>query len=311
MSFPSSLSLGPVRVEVYQWAEIAQPVVNPSHRHAYFEACWVRAGHGEFTADGRTHPIGPGDVFVARPGVPHRIVSAEPPGIGLAWVAFHTRPPSTVDSSTTDSSTVDGELTALFHGFTGSRRALLDDPGGRIAALWQASRLTASGPALPGGDHATRAVARALLVALAQAGTDGLRPGPAVPEDPRPGLVRQALRYIADNLDRPLPVDELARHVHLSRRQLTRLFAAEVGTPPAGYVERARLDRAAALLHDARTPIKQIAAAVGYPDVTQFTRAFTRRMGTPPGRYRSQIAKSTAVPGNDGRSAENETGPHD
>jgi AraC-like DNA-binding protein len=301
MTFPSSLSLGPVRVEVYQWAEIAQPVVNPPHRHAYFEACWVRAGHGEFTADGHTHPIGPGDVFVARPGVPHRIVSAEPPGIGLAWVAFHTRPLSTVD----------GELSALFHGFTGSSRALLDYPGGRIAALWQASRLIAKGPALPGDDDAARAVAHALLVALAQAGTDGLRPLVIPPIDPRPGLVRQALRYIADNLDRPLPVDELARHVHLSRRQLTRLFATEVGTPPAGYVERARLDRAAALLHHSGTPIKQIAAAVGYPDVTQFTRAFTRRMGTPPGRFRAQIAKSMAARGNDPGREQTETEPHD
>jgi AraC-like DNA-binding protein/mannose-6-phosphate isomerase-like protein (cupin superfamily) len=293
MTFPQSLDLGPVRVEVYQWAEIAQPVVNPPHRHAYFEACWVRDGRGEFTVAGRTHPIGPGDLFVARPGVPHRIVSEE--GIGLAWIAFRPR------------STVDG----LVQRFADSTRALLDDPNGRLAALWQAARLTASGPALPGTDDATRAVAQALLVVLAQAGTDGLRPLAKSTEDPRPGLVRQALRYIADNLDRPLPVDELARHVHLSRRQLTRLFATEVGVPPAGYVERARLDRATALLHDPGTPIKHVAAAVGYPDVTQFTRAFTRRLGTPPGRYRAQIAKSTAEPGNDRATQQKDTGPHD
>src|SRR5262249_23432414 len=148
-----------------------------------------------FTVDGRTHPIGPGDLFVARPGVPHRIVSARPPGIGLAWIAFHTRLSSTVDKETRD-----GELGTLFQGFTVSGRALRDAPGGRVPALWRASRLPGPGPALPGGDHATRAVAQALLVALAQAGTDGLRPVPAIPDDPRPGLVRQALRYIADNL---------------------------------------------------------------------------------------------------------------
>jgi AraC family L-rhamnose operon transcriptional activator RhaR len=299
MTFPSSLDLGPVRVEVYQWAEIAQPVANPPHRHAYFEACWVRAGHGEFTVAGRTHPIGPGDLFVARPGVPHRIVSQQ--GIGLAWIAFHTREPSTVD----------GALTGLFAGFTGSTRAMLDDRDGRVVALWRATRLIANGPALTGDEEATRGLAQALLVALAQAGTDGLRPLPRTTVDPGPGLVRQALRYIADNLDRALPVDELARHVHLSRRQLTRLFASQVGVPPAGYVEQARIDRAAALLHDPGTPIKHVAAAVGYPDVTQFTRAFTRRMGTPPGRYRAQIAKTMTPPGNDPTDESAQTGHHD
>jgi transcriptional regulator GlxA family with amidase domain len=98
--------------------------------------------------------------------------------------------------------------------------------------------------------------------------------------------VRQALRYVHDNLDRPLAVDELARHVHLSRRQLTRLFTDHVGRSPAAYVEHTRLDHAAALLVRTDLPIKRVAAAVGYPDPALFTRAFSRRLGTPPGRFR-------------------------
>jgi AraC family L-rhamnose operon transcriptional activator RhaR len=94
------------------------------------------------------------------------------------------------------------------------------------------------------------------------------------------------VRYVQDNLDRPMSVDELARHVHLSPRQLTRAFRIHTGQSPAGYVERARLDHAAALLIRSDLPIKQIASEVGYGDVAQFTRAFSRRLGTPPGRFR-------------------------
>jgi AraC family L-rhamnose operon transcriptional activator RhaR len=272
---PGAIRLGPVDVDVYHWAEMADTVVNPPHRHTYYEVCWVEAGTGEFTVDGRTHPIGPGSLLFARPGVPHRIVSRRAPGIRLAWVAFHLRLPPGGD-----------ELAALFDAFAGSARPLAHDGHSRVAALWAALRATGDGPALPGQGAAITSVARALLVALAQAGTEGLRPTPAAAPEAGTAAVRLVLRYVQDNLDRPLPVDELARHAHLSRRQLSRLFAVHVGQSPAGYVERTRLDHAAALLVRTDLPIKRIAAAVGYGDVAGFTRAFTRRLGSPPGRFR-------------------------
>ncbi|MEJ3745760.1 AraC family transcriptional regulator, partial [Actinomycetes bacterium KLBMP 9797] len=272
---PGRLDLEGVEVDVYHWAEMADTVVNPPHRHTYFEVCWVEDGAGAFVVDGATHPIGPGSLLFARPGVVHQIISAEPPGIRLAWLAFHLR------LSTGDA------LGGLFDAFARSPRALGHDARDQVAALWTALRATGSGPALPGQDAAAAAVARALVVALAQAGTEALRPEAAAPPDTGTSAVRQALRYVQDNLDRPLSVDELARHVHLSRRQLTRLFTAHIGHSPATYVERTRLDHAAALLVRTDAPIKQIAATVGYPDVTQFTRAFARRLGAPPGRFRA------------------------
>src|SRR6266540_3390871 len=79
-------------IEVYHWAEMADTVVNPPHRHTYFEVCWVEDGHGEFVVEGRRHGIGPGTLLFARPGVRHQIISASPPGIRLSWVGFQLRP---------------------------------------------------------------------------------------------------------------------------------------------------------------------------------------------------------------------------
>ncbi|MEH1128332.1 AraC family transcriptional regulator [Micromonospora sp. CPCC 206061] len=272
---PGRVDLGGAEVDVYHWAEMADTVVNPPHRHTYFEVCWVEGGHGEFVVEGETHPIGPGSLLFARPGVRHQIISAEPPGIQLAWVAFHLRVAG------------DGALGGLFDGFAASARALTHDARDQVATLWTALRATGNGPVLPGQDAATAAVAQALVVALAQAGTETLRPEPVEPPDAGASSVQQALRYVQDNLDRPLAVDELARHVHVSRRHLTRLFTEHVGRSPAAYVEQARLDHAAALLVRTDLPIKQVASAVGYADVTQFTRAFARRLGAPPGRFRA------------------------
>jgi AraC-like DNA-binding protein len=289
---PGRLALGPVRIGIYHWAEWAGTVVNAPHRHTHFEVCWVEDGTGRFVVDGATHPLRPGSLIFARPGVRHQIISDRPPGIRLTWVAFHLRAPAT-----------DGEVAALFAGFAGSGRALARDDG-RVAALWSALRAAADGPALPGQDAAHAGLAQALLITLAQAGSDALRPRPAdIPDGA--GAVRQALRYVHDNLDRALPIDEVARHVHLSRRQLTRLFTDRVGHSPAAYIEHTRLDHAAALLVRTDLPIKRVAAAVGYPDTALFTRAFSRRLGTPPGRFRRSadlhpvLTGSAAVPRQD------------
>jgi AraC family L-rhamnose operon transcriptional activator RhaR len=300
------IALGPLAVDVYHWAEISQTVANPPHRHTYFEVCWVRAGHGRFAVGRRSHPIGPGTLLFARPGISHQIISDQPPGIGLVWVAFGLRlPPDAADPPQPRTAAprpagpaeADAEVLELFQAFARSTRSIGPDPAARVTSLWATLRTVAGGPVLPGDQEAARALTRALLVAVAQAGADTLRVRPPAGIDIGPGLVRQALRYIHGNLNRPLSVAEVARHVHLSRRQLTRLFTDQAGSPPASYIEQARLDHAAALLRHTARPIKDIATQFGYADVSRFTRAFSRRTGTPPGRYRRQAGPATPSSG--------------
>jgi AraC family L-rhamnose operon transcriptional activator RhaR len=290
------LPLDGLAVEVYEWAHWAAEVVNPPHRHTYFEVCWVEGGQGGFVAAGRSYPLRGGDLLFIRPGVRHQIVSGEPPGIRLSWVAFNVSPvPGSAGAS--------AEIPGLFDAFTRTELALARDDG-QVAAVWAALRTAAAGPPRRGQRDELAALATALLLGLARAGAGDLPPLPAEPTDPGGRAVRHAVRYIHDNLDRPLRVGELARHVHVSPRQLSRLFAAHVGAPPAAYVERVRLDRAAALLVRTATPIKQVAAAVGYPSVAPFTRAFARRHGQPPGRFRHAGDLSgvlTAPPGGEPR----------
>jgi transcriptional regulator GlxA family with amidase domain len=106
---------------------------------------------------------------------------------------------------------------------------------------------------------------------------------------------RLAVRFIHDNLNRPLGVSEIANQVHTSVRHLSRLFERFTGTSPAAYLTQARLDRACGLLAHSQAPIKEIAEAVGYPDVHHFTRVFAQRLGCPPGEYRRH-PNARAVP---------------
>ncbi|OBX37672.1 HTH-type transcriptional regulator CdhR [Halomonas elongata] len=48
--------------------------------------------------------------------------------------------------------------------------------------------------------------------------------------------------YITQHAANPLTVTELAEHIHVSDRQLTRIFKTELGMTPAAYIESARVE---------------------------------------------------------------------
>lgn len=293
--------LGMAVVDIHEWAHWDQSMDGPPHRHSYFVVCRVEDGHGEFTSGERRHRVGPGDLLFARPGVRHRIVGGE--GIRLSRVSFEVTPGPDGD-----------EASLVLQEFLAADSAVVKDPGS-VGVVWDLLKEAARGPRTPGQKAALAALAPALLVSVARAGggdTSARRAskvnGDSHPGEPQPGndvegegdeavapeqvperhlrAVRLAVRYIEDNLDRPLRVEELARQVNVSPRQLTRLFATLLNEPPASYVERVRLERAAGLLARTQTPIKQIATDLGYPDVPTFTRAFARQHKSPPGRFR-------------------------
>jgi len=274
------MPLGQGTVEVLQWAYARHLADNRPHRHTFFEVCLVGDyGAGEFIVQGRTHPVGPGDLFVARPGVIHQIVNTGCPNMELFWVSFQWTPASTKPP---------GEADALLRAFAESPILVAPEGHGQVAALWRALQAVASGQAGRAYEMQYQALATALILGIAQAGSERDRLAVAEPPGPEAGdlAARLAVRFIHDNLNRSLPLAEIAAQVHLSPRHLTRLFTRFTGKSPAHYITHARMDRARGLLLRSPMPIKEVAATVGYPDVHHFTRAFTAHFGSPPGEMR-------------------------
>jgi AraC family L-rhamnose operon transcriptional activator RhaR len=287
---PARVPLDGATAEILHWAYAAHLLDNQPHRHTYFETCLMGDyGAGEYRVEGTAHPIGPGDLFIARPGVMHQIVNTEPRRMELYWVAFQWAPGSVPDG---------GAVEALLQRFTNAADVLVvPDAGHALRQMWHSLRTVASdAPLSPTRDTQVTSLMRALLLGIAVAGAGG-ETGPPEADGIEAGssLARVAVRYIHDNLNRPLPVEEVADYLHLSPRHLTRVVTRFTGVAPAAYIEQARMDRARALLLRTNDPIKQIAALVGYRDVHHFTRVFARRFGCPPGRYR-QGSGDTRVP---------------
>ncbi len=268
-------------LEVLHWAYDSALSDNVPHRHTFFEVCQVGShGRGEFRVQNQVHHIAPGDIFIARPGVVHQIVNCARQKMELSWVSYGWIPSA-------QSSGEQAENDIAMRHFADSSVVIAPDNDQRIASIWRALRVIGEGDAAVGQNAQLRALAIALVLAIAQIGAGAPIASDRVLETNDLDLVaRLATRYIHDNLNRRLSVEEIAAQVHFSPRHLTRLMQKFAGVSPAAYIERARMDRAHSLLLHSGAQLKEIAREVGYVDVHHFTRVCKRVWGKPPGLLR-------------------------
>lgn len=96
-------------------------------------------------------------------------------------------------------------------------------------------------------------------------------------------------QYIAQNLGQPLSMPDLAEQMHVSDRQLARIFKTELGMTPAAYLEAARVEAARQQLEATDASLEQVAETCGFNTTDTLHRAFRRQLGTTPGQYRSRF----------------------
>jgi AraC-like DNA-binding protein len=101
--------------------------------------------------------------------------------------------------------------------------------------------------------------------------------------------VAKAIRCLDSAPDSQVSLAELAALSGITRFQLLRAFAREVGITPHAYLVQRRVLLAQRLLADGQTPA-QAAILAGFADQSHLTRAFVRQLGITPGRYRAALA---------------------
>jgi AraC-like DNA-binding protein len=267
-----------VDVDFLSWGYYGPHVwQNHPHTHSFHEVCLAYAGSGTFTAEGTEHPITAGELFVARPGEVHRIVSHPADGLGIAFwgIALHIASAASEDAP------------GWAKGLLRTDRPRVSRTLGSLPELVAALAREAGSPRA-GLDTQVGALGGALVVETGRAFASAEYL--AVDLDPAArstSSVAAMERFLADNLERPLQMADLAAVVHLSSRHASRLFADATGESPMAALRRMRLDRGARLLLESDEPIAVIARRCGYPEVRPFITAFRRRHGQPPGSFRA------------------------
>ena len=124
---------------------------------------------------------------------------------------------------------------------------------------------------------------RSLIYVLRKHGT--ARPASNGPSP----CVARARQRLDSAPDTPVSLAALAALSGVSRFQLLRGFAHELGITPHAYLVQRRVCVARQLLAHGQTPA-QAAVQAGFADQSHMTRAFVRYLGITPGRYRAAVA---------------------
>jgi len=114
----------------------------------------------------------------------------------------------------------------------------------------------------------------------------------------QPKLI-EAVSLMEANLEEPIPLDDLARYVDVSRRQLERLFKKYLNSVPTRYYLNLRLTRARQLLLQTDLNIAHIALTCGFISAAHFSkcyREFYRRAPSHERRPALTYAETAAPP---------------
>jgi AraC family transcriptional regulator, regulatory protein of adaptative response / methylphosphotriester-DNA alkyltransferase methyltransferase len=103
----------------------------------------------------------------------------------------------------------------------------------------------------------------------------------------RTSLFEDAVRVIEASYADDISLDDVARRVASSRRQLQRSFAEIGNTTFREHLTRVRMKAAAEMLANGRLTVREVAQRVGYRQPAQFAKAFRRYQGTAPSAWRA------------------------
>ena len=100
--------------------------------------------------------------------------------------------------------------------------------------------------------------------------------------------ISQCIRFMTENIEKKLTLDDLACFAKLSRSHLINLFKTKTGYSPIDYFISLKLQKACQYLDHSKMSISQISPKVGMDDPLYFSRIFQKKMGMSPSEYRKK-----------------------
>jgi AraC family transcriptional regulator of adaptative response / methylphosphotriester-DNA alkyltransferase methyltransferase len=104
----------------------------------------------------------------------------------------------------------------------------------------------------------------------------------------RTNLFEEATAIVQREFASDLSLDEIARRVASSRRQLQRAYAEIGSTTFREHLTAVRMERAADMLRVRGLTVREVAHGVGYRQPAQFAKAFRRHHGSSPSTFRAR-----------------------
>ncbi len=111
-----------------------------------------------------------------------------------------------------------------------------------------------------------------------------------VPQEQKESVVhlrmQKILRFIEEHFSEAITLSDLSASASISKSECSRCFKISMNTTPYKYLTEYRLSKAAQLLAKTNEPVGNIAAAVGFYQMSHFGKCFKKKTGYSPKAYR-------------------------
>jgi YesN/AraC family two-component response regulator len=271
------LSQSGVSFHVHYWGVMPKHYNNLLHKHSFFEVCYVVDGEGEYIENDYTYQLQKNKLFLSRLDVLHQIKSDS--GLFLLYIGFEL-----IESKSSD------KWIKIMEQIEGCSDIMIDaEEDATFSLLWESLLSKASKNDHPFLEDILISTAYSLILSLLERFSPMLsnNSNQKVSNEQYSPILSQAKLYIQDNLSDTLKLSDIAKHLHISSRHLTRLFVKELGVSYSEYVKNERIQKSATLLKTTNLSIKDISEQTGFKNVHYFTRVFTATVGNPPGNFRT------------------------
>jgi AraC-like DNA-binding protein len=100
--------------------------------------------------------------------------------------------------------------------------------------------------------------------------------------------IENIIKYMHENINNKLTLNELAERVQLSPTYLSKVFKDNTGYSLIGFFNRIKIDKAKELIIEGNKKIKEVAHEVGFTDEFYFSRIFKKIEGISPAEFYSK-----------------------
>ena len=208
---------------------------------------YVVSGFGQFTREGVTHKIGPGQIFVIPPYLETYYEADRERPWQYTWIGF----------------TTEEQLTEVF-----SQPVIsCSDVGEVFEEMKSCSSMENGRSAFLSG------CLWKLMAILQERGK------------PKFDYIDKALNCMHSEYAQGITIKEIANRLGLDRSYFYTIFSERVGTSPSEYLINLRLTKAAELMRYYRERPSTAAISVGYEDLYHFSKIFKKHFGVSPREY--------------------------
>lgn len=258
------------------------------HTHSNYEIHYIKKGRGIVVLLDKEYQLEAGDFYLTGPGVLHKQISdSDDP-----MVEYALKCSIKADNSMTNVQiSLKNEMECLMNIIDNKAFGIVKDrcdTGSLFENIFEEVSKKR-----PGYFIEIKLAIYRIIIATARNYSDSCSTEYFVPKrDLNSYRIQNIKTYIADNYNKNISCEELAAHMFLSRRQLSRILQAETGYSVYDFVMSEKIEIIKKLLISTDHKLTTIAERTGFSSEYHLSNTFKKWVGISPARYRVEKAAS-------------------